>query len=194
MTRTGLRERNKAKRHAAILTAALELFAERGYDGTTIADIAAAAEVAPRTISLYFPSKQDIVLAEVADAAERLTAALRQRRPGESPVEVFGAWLRAERTRHDARTLDLVHRMHARNPEMRALSAARMEPALAEIARALAADLGVGADDPRPHIVTAAMVGVFEYVWTASITRDIDETVDLAVGFLTAGLAGLGRA
>ncbi len=49
MAQTGLRERSKARRRTAIIRAAYELFAERGYDATTVADIAEAAEVAPRT-------------------------------------------------------------------------------------------------------------------------------------------------
>src|ERR1700684_2679518 len=91
---SGLRERSKARRRAAIIRAALELFADRGYDATTIADIAAAAEVAPRTVAMYFPSKQDIAMARFGQVADELTRALRGCGPGESVTAIMGQWLR----------------------------------------------------------------------------------------------------
>ena len=94
VTEIGLRERSKARRRAAILRAAYQLFAERGYDATTVADIAAAAEVAPRTIALYFPAKQDIALSRFDAALEDLNEALAGREPGQRLVDVIGGWLR----------------------------------------------------------------------------------------------------
>src|ERR1700735_659292 len=80
MAEIGLRERSKARRRAAIIRAAYELFAERGYDATTVADIAEAAEVAPRTVAMYFPAKQDIALSRFSDGVASLTDAIRDRR------------------------------------------------------------------------------------------------------------------
>jgi len=97
MNPNGLRERNKVKRRAAIVAAALDLFADRGYAATTIANIAEAAEIAPRTVSLYFPSKQEIALTFVAETAESLADALRQQELGTSTIAVFGDWLRCWR-------------------------------------------------------------------------------------------------
>src|ERR1700722_697073 len=79
----GLRERSKARRRDAIIRAAYTLFAERGYDATTVSDIAAAAEVSPRTVAMYFPSKQDIALSRFTAAADSLTADIRARGDGE---------------------------------------------------------------------------------------------------------------
>ncbi len=90
MPEVGLRERSKTRRRAAIIRAAYELFAEHGYDATTIADIAEAAEVSPRTVAMYFPAKQDIALSRFSDGVASLTDAIRDRQPGETVHDVFG--------------------------------------------------------------------------------------------------------
>lgn len=86
--RPGLRERKKLRTRQAIATAALRLFAERGYEETTIADIAAAADVAPRTFFGYFPSKEDVVFAEIDDRLAEVAERLR-RTSGETPMETI---------------------------------------------------------------------------------------------------------
>ncbi|TDC45352.1 TetR family transcriptional regulator [Actinomadura sp. KC345] len=86
--RTGLRERKKRRTRQAIATAALRLFAERGYEETTIAEIAGAADVSPRTFFSYFPSKEDVVFAEIDDRLAEVSERLR-RTPGETPMETI---------------------------------------------------------------------------------------------------------
>jgi AcrR family transcriptional regulator len=85
----GLRARKKRKTRAALAGAALRLFAERGYEETTIADIAAAADVSPRTFFSYFPSKEDVVFAEIDDRLEEVAERLARRVPGEAPLETI---------------------------------------------------------------------------------------------------------
>jgi AcrR family transcriptional regulator len=67
----GLREEKKARTRAALVGAAERLFAEKGYDGTTVADIAAAAGVSTRTFFGYFRAKEDVLF---AGADKRLAA------------------------------------------------------------------------------------------------------------------------
>src|SRR5918995_4261640 len=61
-SKTGLRERKKAKTRAEIQRQALRLFRERGYEATTVVRIAEAAEVSESTFFRYFPTKEDVVL------------------------------------------------------------------------------------------------------------------------------------
>ncbi|MGH3814820.1 MAG: TetR family transcriptional regulator [Pseudonocardiaceae bacterium] len=67
----GLRERKKQRTRNALIDAAFRLFTERGYENTTVADIADAAEVSTRTFFSYFPTREDVIF---ADTDERLAA------------------------------------------------------------------------------------------------------------------------
>ena len=64
---------------------ALQLFAERGFESVTTAQIAAAAGISPRSFFRYFPTKDDVVLSGISDAGLRVQAALEARPPEESP-------------------------------------------------------------------------------------------------------------
>ena len=78
----GLRERNKLRRSEQITQAALRLFAERGFDGATIDEIAAAADVSRRTFFRYFARKEDVILDWKRQMADELRDAIDARPPG----------------------------------------------------------------------------------------------------------------
>jgi len=89
-----LRERKRARTRQALVDAAVDLFERNGYEGTTVADIAAAAEIGTRTFFSYFPSKEEVLFPE-ADARVRATlAAIDNRSPSEGPAEVLVRALR----------------------------------------------------------------------------------------------------
>ena len=101
-----LRERKKARTRAAISAAALRLFAERGYEAVTIADVAAAAEVGQRTVFRYFGDKDELLFGEdlafraaLADAlAARPRRSPRPWRCGKPPPPSPAPWTRGVRS------------------------------------------------------------------------------------------------
>ncbi len=72
----GLRERKKQRTRSTIVDVATRLCAEQGYENTTVEQIAAAAEISPRTFSRYFPSKEAVVGALIEDTSEHVAHAL----------------------------------------------------------------------------------------------------------------------
>lgn len=82
---TGLRERKKAATRAALSQAAMRLALERGVENVTAEAIAAAADVAPRTFHNYFSSKEEAIVAVLADRGRGFAEALRAR-PADEPL------------------------------------------------------------------------------------------------------------
>jgi AcrR family transcriptional regulator len=192
MTGPGLRERSKARRRAAIIRAAYELFAERGYDATTVADIAEAAEVSPRTVAMYFPAKQDIALSRFSDGVTGLTDAIRGRRPGETLHDVFGRWLLTSQTEPEDRDLHrLARRMFAANPDLGALRTARMAAAVREGAAMIAVDTGSAPGAISPRLAAAAAAAIAMEIMDTEPGADREQAVAAAMRFLEAGTAAL---
>jgi AcrR family transcriptional regulator len=81
----GLRERKKRQARAAIADAALELFAAKGFDDTTVAEVAVHAGVSPATVARYYPTKESLLFADVEVKAPALRAAVLARPASESP-------------------------------------------------------------------------------------------------------------
>jgi AcrR family transcriptional regulator len=155
-----LRERKRARTREALIDAAAELFERRGYDGTTIADIAAAADISTRTFFSYFASKEDVLF---PDADARVVAALTaidERRPDERPTEIL---LRALNELNVAGG-DLVGAMAALRlrfvrsvPSVRGRGLQRQLDAQNEIA----ARMHAAFPDELDEVEAAAMVGAF---------------------------------
>ncbi|TML95363.1 MAG: TetR family transcriptional regulator [Actinobacteria bacterium] len=198
----GLRERKKEQTRRAIEDAAYALFAERGYQATTVADIAEAADVAPRTFFAYFPSKEDVLFADFDATATELAALLRDRAPGETTFDALRAWVAEQlpelEAQHDREALR--HRLCEQHEAIAAHERHLMGRIEGIIAGSVAADLG---DDPgalRPRMVAAAAIAALMAMrpddpgTEATMSRQEKMArLDEALGFLSGGIATLQR-
>ncbi|MEO3884972.1 helix-turn-helix domain-containing protein [Nonomuraea sp. B5E05] len=87
----GLRERKKQRTRRALIESALQLFDEKGYEETTLAEIAAGADVSTRTFFSYFASKEDVVFYDTAERMELAKAMLARPEPGMSPADLLSS-------------------------------------------------------------------------------------------------------
>ena len=84
-----LRERKRDRTRKALIDAALDLFERNGYDGTTVADIAEAAEIGTRTFFSYFASKEELLFPESDARVAAAVTAIANRKPGDRPADVL---------------------------------------------------------------------------------------------------------
>jgi AcrR family transcriptional regulator len=80
----GLRERKRLQTRERLTRVAMALFLERGFEATTLDDIAAAADISRRSFFHYFASKEDVVFAWQEESTAALIAAVAARPAGES--------------------------------------------------------------------------------------------------------------
>jgi AcrR family transcriptional regulator len=158
----GLRERKKQRTRDAIARAALRLFAERGYDETTLAEIAEAADVAPRTIFAHFENKEDILFSDEGGVLDELKRRLDDRPAGTTTVDALREFVACMKSpdEDDRLRKKVIMASPALQMKMRAHHA-QIQPMLAE---SIARDLGTGPDDLRPLLVAASMTAAFESV------------------------------
>src|ERR687898_960051 len=87
----GLRARKKRAAREAIAATARRLFAERGFDTVTVAEVAAAADVSEKTVFNHFATKEDLAFAGREEGIARVVTDLLERPPGASVLDVFRA-------------------------------------------------------------------------------------------------------
>ena len=157
-----LRTRKKLRTRVALATAALELFEERGFDETTVDEIAAAADVSRRTFFRYFETKEDVFLVDPARKLQIIEDELSRRDDDESTLAAIRRALLAIARDYaaDEVFLRLQYRVGLREPKFVAhgyVYQVRWEDALA---RAVAVDLGVdAATDVRARVTAHVTVG-----------------------------------
>ena len=158
----GLRERKKQQTQQLILDTAARLFAERGFDGVTVAEIARAAELSEMTVFNYFPTKEDLVFGRMEFFEERLVAAVEQRDAGESAVASFGRVLLAGIDQPAARA-DMIAKVATLIRASPALQAREREVTArytARLAHLFTTETGVAADDIEAWAAASALMAV----------------------------------
>jgi AcrR family transcriptional regulator len=192
----GLRERKRQRTRETIARVALELFERQGFQETTIPQIAEAADVSPRTVSGYFPHKEDLAFPDAEAEFDAFHARMRERLPGETAMDALRAFIRATVEEAGERASE----RHARRRVIRAdegLSAHEhryMRRVQEIIAEAIARDLGVSPDDPEPRMAAAATLTVFDLLGEDYKTADHAEALavmDRALLFIGGGISAL---
>jgi AcrR family transcriptional regulator len=155
----GLRDRKKAKLERALFTEAIRLFEERGYAGTSVDDIAAAADVSRKTFFRHFASKEDVVVRDEARKIAIVDRALANRLPGESVPAAIGRSLYAlaEYYANEPDVVVALYRLGNGEPVLgRRLLEHHATWQLA-IARSVGSAMATDArTDIRPHVMAAA--------------------------------------
>jgi len=192
----GLRERKKARTRASLREHALRLFREKGYQNTTVEQIAAAAEVSPSTFFRYFPTKEDLVLQDDMDV--RMIEAFEHQPPGLGPIAAVRAASREMLASYSAADMDILRetaRLTVTVPEIRARAMDEFARTILVVAEAVAKRAGRSPDELAVRAVAGAIVGVIMSVtmpWEDWPERtSIEDTfgkIDEALGLLEAGL------
>ena len=203
---TGLRERKKQQTREAIHRAAMRLFAERGFEATTIADIAAAADIAPRTFFSYFASKEEAVFPKFGTAYADFDRAMRERPEGTTALDALRAWIMqaAEHYIGDVDIARLEAQLRRDSPAVAACDLQHMRQFERRLAVAVGEDFGEPADALRPRLVAAAAMAALQASSDAAdvifeqdpekarqLIADPGAFIDDALRFLEGGLAAL---
>jgi AcrR family transcriptional regulator len=169
----GLRARKKQRVHERLVRVAFDLFVERGFDATTVDDIAAAAEISRRTFFRYFRAKEDVVIAWIDGFCDRVIPALRERPVNEDALESLRhAYVAATRYYEADRPHFLaVERVMAETPALHAAKRMRLELVVADITDELARRLRADARrDLRPRVLASTATAIMSAsvdVWIA---------------------------
>jgi AcrR family transcriptional regulator len=162
----GLRERKKQQTRQLLERTARRLFAERGFESVSVAEIARAADLSEATVFNYFPTKEDLVYGRMQNFEDELLHAIRERPAGEPVHAAFGRFILRPRGAlvakdpEAAEELASVSHTIANSPALLAREAQILARYTDSLARVIADETGAGPDDPRPWVTANALIGV----------------------------------
>ncbi|MBC7252885.1 MAG: TetR family transcriptional regulator [Actinobacteria bacterium] len=188
----GRRERKKKQTREALEQAALRLFREKGYDRTTVRDIADEVDVSQRTFFRYFPSKEAVLFGNWEESLELLRRLILERPEGEPVfVALYRAALElAEADRENEARLLTVKELAKKSRRIGEYERTVIYPGFERVvAEALADRMGVDmAKDPRPRILAAVSVAAWttaRRIWMESGGRlSVSDTLSRTFGSL----------
>jgi AcrR family transcriptional regulator len=162
----GLRERKKRRTRQLIAETARRLFAERGFDRVTVAEIARSAEVSQQTVFNYFPTKEDLFFSGLEVFEAELLDAIRQRDPGQSILAAFFGFVTEASGLLAADDPDAIERLRAiarlidESPALRARERRIYAAYTSELADLIAAETKARPDAIAPRVAANAMIGL----------------------------------
>jgi AcrR family transcriptional regulator len=169
MTEMGLRERKKAQTRQLIADTAWRLFADRGFERVTVAEVAREAQVAVATVFNYFPTKEDLFFFRLEAFGADLVEAVAGRAAGEPALAAFrrqllgAGGLLAQVGAGDDQALERLRTMNrviAASPALQAREQQAFAHTAAALADRLAADTGAAPGDLDAQVAANALVGV----------------------------------
>jgi AcrR family transcriptional regulator len=169
MTEMGLRERKKAQTRRLIADTAWRLFADRGFERVTVAEVAREAQVAVATVFNYFPTKEDLFFFRLEAFGTDLVGAVAGRAAGEPALAAFrrqllgAGGLLAQVEAGDDQALERLRTMNrviAASPALQAREQQAFAHTAAALADRLAADTGAAPGDLDAQVAANALVGV----------------------------------
>ncbi|HXD71359.1 MAG TPA: TetR family transcriptional regulator [Gaiellales bacterium] len=208
MIEPGLRERKKARTRELIAETARTLFAERGFEAVTVAEVARAADVSQQTVFNYFPTKEDLVFWRLEAFEAELLGAIRDRPAGEPVIAAFGRFVRrprgllAERDAAARARLAGITRTIAESPALLARERQTLARYTASLAALIAEEQGAGPGDIAPTVAANALMGVHHALVAqaragllagtphTALARRVVEQADGALALLERGLSG----
>lgn len=186
----GRRQRKVRETRAALVRAAIDLFESQGFDATSVEQIADRVDVSARTFHRYFPAKEDVLFADVADRHQAFGAILRAR-PADEPLltslreaAIEHAANMARRPEHEERRLRIIEG----NPTLDARNVVIADEWGEGVVEYAAARLGLDPNDLLPRllgtIVSHAMRAARQR-WTAGGSLDFAAEVEAAFDLVT---------
>jgi AcrR family transcriptional regulator len=174
LSRVSLRDRKRARTRQALVDAATELFERNGYDETTIADIAAAADIGARTFFSYFPSKEELLFPETDKRVQAAIDSIASRGPADGPAEVLLRALRKVGDDEDemsSRLAALRVRLTRTVPAVRG----RALQVQLDAQRIIARHLAEAFPDRLDEVTAAALTGAFVGAVTGALQVLLDD-------------------
>ncbi|HEY7014068.1 MAG TPA: TetR family transcriptional regulator [Streptosporangiaceae bacterium] len=176
----GRRERKKQRTREALIAAAMELFAAKGYEHTAVHEITDAVDVAERTFFRYFASKEDLVLSFVRDGMAAFAEALAARPAEEEPLtaarHAFLASLRQLTTSEEMPPYLSVLRLIDATPALLAAYLRYIHEHDEQVIAVLAQREGVDpVTDPRPRLL-AAVIGALAFLANRDLRASGEES------------------
>ena len=162
----GLRESKKLRTRQEIADQAMQLFATRGFDHVTVAEVAAAAGVSEKTVFNYFPTKEDLFFDEVPKRAAALVAAIHDREPGESILSALRQLQLGECPRLCSPGFARFARIIEESPALRAKELEVMAGFVRVLTEAIQKELAIDERDAR--ISASLLVSVHRQVFHAA--------------------------